>query len=159
MQARQPISVAASYEVDRSISQRIIMVLLPNCTCRILLIEMLGVAVIKTDQVLPPTSKQGQTTHRRQSEDDEDDEDMSEEEVQADPVKILKEEAKFDMVTVWGHDRLPAADDNFIKGIEEWIAFAEAVCISRDSLPKADRVLQIHTGKTDIPQSSDSAPC
>lgn len=28
---------------------------------------------------------------------------------------------------VWGHDALPAGDDPFVKGVEEWIAFAEMV--------------------------------
>ena len=45
----------------------------------------------------------------------------------AEPVKILEAVATFDEFAVWGHDQLPAADDTFIKGIEEWIAFAEAI--------------------------------
>jgi Ribonuclease H2 non-catalytic subunit (Ylr154p-like) len=52
---------------------------------------------------------------------------------------MLKEEAVFDTITVWGHDRLPAADDNFVKGLEEWISFAEAVCISfHECIPMPD---------------------
>jgi len=56
-------------------------------------------------------------------------------------VKLLKEEATFDMITIWGHDRLPAADDNFVKGIDEWIAFAEAVWKTHCRLAHADVVL------------------
>jgi Ribonuclease H2 non-catalytic subunit (Ylr154p-like) len=55
--------------------------------------------------------------------------DMAEDGEEPESVKILKEEAKFDEIMVWGHDRLPAADDTFVKGIEEWIAFAEAVWV------------------------------
>jgi ribonuclease H2 subunit C len=29
---------------------------------------------------------------------------------------------------VWGHEELPAADDAFVKGAEEWLKMAEAVC-------------------------------
>lgn len=83
-----------------------------------------GLAVIKTDQVLPETVKQPQEAALGQFADDED---AAENDAQAEPVKILKEAANFDMITVWGHDRLPAVDDNFVKGIEEWIAFAEAI--------------------------------
>jgi ribonuclease H2 subunit C len=55
--------------------------------------------------------------------DDEDDEPADKPE----PVKILQSNASFSEITVWGHDMLPAADDPFVKGIEEWIAFAEAI--------------------------------
>jgi ribonuclease H2 subunit C len=55
-------------------------------------------------------------------------EDLDEEEEEAaEPVQILETVATFEEVTVWGHDQLPAADDPFVKGIEEWIAFAEAI--------------------------------
>ena len=43
------------------------------------------------------------------------------------PVKILQSAVTFKEVTVWGHDMLPALDDPFVKGIGEWIAFAEAI--------------------------------
>jgi Ribonuclease H2 non-catalytic subunit (Ylr154p-like) len=71
----------------------------------------------------------------------EDDGDASEEEAHAEVVKLLKEEARFDMITVWGHDRLPAADDKFVKGIDEWIAFAEAVWNPHCRLAHADAVI------------------
>ncbi|KAF7512966.1 hypothetical protein GJ744_011232 [Endocarpon pusillum] len=95
-----------------------------------------GLTVIRTDETLPVASDEAQTTLHKQPYEDE--EDMLEYESQAEPVKILKEEANFDAITVWGHDRLPAADDSFLKGIEEWVAFAEA----------------IHTTPTDLSQSS-----
>ena len=43
------------------------------------------------------------------------------------PVKVVDEVSTFDEMIVWGHDQVPAADDSFVKGIEEWIAFAEAI--------------------------------
>jgi ribonuclease H2 subunit C len=96
---------------------------------------MIGLTVLKTDQILPLNSKEPRSVHLGQSEDDED---ISEDEERPERVKILKEEATFDSITVWGHDRLSAADDTFAKGIEEWIGFAEAVCI-RPHLPPASR--------------------
>lgn len=96
---------------------------------------MTGLAVLKTDQIMPLNSQEPQSVHFGQSEEDGD---ISEDDEHPEPVKILKEEATFDSITVWGHDRLPAADDAFAKGIEEWIGFAEAVCI-RPHLPPASR--------------------
>lgn len=46
------------------------------------------------------------------------------------PVKILEKQATFDEFVVWGHEAVPAADDPFVKGVEEWIKFAEVVCYS-----------------------------
>jgi ribonuclease H2 subunit C len=54
-------------------------------------------------------------------------EDLDDKEDAAEPVMILEAVATFDEVTIWGHDQLPPVDDAFVKGIEEWIAFAEAI--------------------------------
>ncbi|KAJ5770081.1 uncharacterized protein N7511_002132 [Penicillium nucicola] len=43
------------------------------------------------------------------------------------PVKILEMNGTFEGVVVWGHEALPAADDTFVKGVEEWLQFAEAM--------------------------------
>ena len=42
-------------------------------------------------------------------------------------VKILEEIGTFDEIMVWGHEQMPAGDDVFVRGIEEWIGFAEAM--------------------------------
>ena len=52
--------------------------------------------------------------------DEEDDE-------EPEPVKILEQASTFEEIMVWGHDQLPAPDDPFVKGLEEWIGFAEAI--------------------------------
>jgi ribonuclease H2 subunit C len=44
------------------------------------------------------------------------------------PVKIMEMQGTFDDFVVWGHETLPAADDIFVKGVEEWLQFADAVC-------------------------------
>jgi ribonuclease H2 subunit C len=44
------------------------------------------------------------------------------------PVRILEEQASFDEVVLWGHESTPDENDPYVKGIQEWIAFAETVC-------------------------------
>ena len=44
------------------------------------------------------------------------------------PVKIMEIQRTFDEFVVWGHEAIPAADDTFVKGVEEWLQFADAVC-------------------------------
>ncbi|KAK5103538.1 hypothetical protein LTS08_002954 [Lithohypha guttulata] len=43
------------------------------------------------------------------------------------PIKVIEQVSNFDKMIVWGHDQLPPADDTMVKGVEEWIAFAEAI--------------------------------
>ena len=55
---------------------------------------------------------------------DGDDADESEE---TEPIKILEEIGSFDSIVVWDHEKMPEKDDPFIKAVEEWIGFAEAM--------------------------------
>ena len=127
MEARRPISVAVNYEVDESSSQPTIAVMLLSDQEHQNSADWSGVALLKSETALPSTAQHRQSVHHPHS-DEEDD--MAEQDEQPEPVKLLEEEARFDEITVWGHDRLPAADDTFVKGIEEWIAFAEAVGVA-----------------------------
>ncbi|KAJ5195267.1 Ribonuclease H2 subunit C [Penicillium cinerascens] len=43
------------------------------------------------------------------------------------PVNILETQGTFDDMIVWGHEILPAADDPYVKGVEEWVRFAETM--------------------------------
>lgn len=78
----------------------------------------IGVVATPTDRVLP-------ATQRAESDGAEDVEAEPEE-----PVKIMEMQSTFDEFVVWGHEALPAADDTFVKGVEEWLQFADAVCFS-----------------------------
>lgn len=78
----------------------------------------IGVVATPTDRVLP-------ATQRADSDGVEDAETEPEE-----PVKIMEMQSTFDEFVVWGHEALPAADDTFVKGVEEWLQFADAVCFS-----------------------------
>lgn len=40
---------------------------------------------------------------------------------------IMDKAAGFDHVVVWDHEAVPGAEDIYVKGVEEWIGFAEAV--------------------------------
>lgn len=43
-------------------------------------------------------------------------------------VKVMEEMGRFDEMVVWGHEVLPdEGEDEYVRGVEEWIAFAEAV--------------------------------
>jgi ribonuclease H2 subunit C len=73
-----------------------------------------GVVVSSTDRILPKS--------KSAVEDEEEDEDEPD-------VKIMEEQSEFDDIMLWGHEALP--DDNadpYVRGMEEWIAFAEQVC-------------------------------
>ncbi|KIV80918.1 hypothetical protein PV11_08383 [Exophiala sideris] len=84
-----------------------------------------GVVAESTDRYLPqPIKSQSGPTFTAVDEDIEIEE---EEEEPPEPVRILDQVSTFDEVIVWGHDRLPSSDDPFVKGIEEWISFAEAI--------------------------------
>lgn len=59
----------------------------------------------------------------------ENDEDVVETETMPARTAVMEEVASFDSITLWGHDALPDdGDDPYARGIEEWIAFATAVC-------------------------------
>lgn len=83
-----------------------------------MLIWLLGVVAMPTDRVLhPKTSRKAELQNGEQDEEREE------------PLKILETQATFDEFVVWGHEIVPAADDPFVKGVEEWIKFAEAVIL------------------------------
>jgi len=41
---------------------------------------------------------------------------------------ITEQHASFSDIMVWDHEAVPGGDDVYVKGMEEWIDFAEAVC-------------------------------
>lgn len=74
-----------------------------------------GVVISKTDRILP------KEVTPVKIEDDEEAEDEPE-------VGIMEEQSTFDDVMVWGHETVPEdGADPFVKGMEEWISFAEQV--------------------------------
>jgi hypothetical protein len=75
-----------------------------------------GVVVSSTDRILP----KGQSLVT--VEDNQDAEEVPE-------VKVMEEQSQFDNIIVWGHEALPEdTADSYVRGMEEWIAFATEVC-------------------------------
>ncbi|KAJ5990122.1 hypothetical protein N7522_010329 [Penicillium canescens] len=74
-----------------------------------------GVVATPTDRVLPSSQQVPN-----------DDDEVVEVEPE-EPVKILEMNGTFEDLVVWGHEALPTADDTFVKGVEEWLQFAEAM--------------------------------
>lgn len=54
--------------------------------------------------------------------------DGDEEEEQEEDVRVLEEKAGFGEVMVWGHEVVPDGADPYVRGMEEWVAFAGLVC-------------------------------
>ena len=52
-------------------------------------------------------------------------EEVEDEEVEE--IKVLEETGKFDKVILWGHGAVVEDDDAFVKGLSEWVGFADAV--------------------------------
>lgn len=83
--------------------------------------DLKGVIVRTSSLTLPPPN-----VHPHTSADD--DSDVEEIDPEASkPVKILESTSKFEEIVVWGHDQAPPSDDQFVKGIDEWISFATAI--------------------------------
>ncbi|MCJ1469450.1 hypothetical protein MMC07_008083 [Pseudocyphellaria aurata] len=66
---------------------------------------------------------------------DEDEKDNLMEEDKDEVVKALDEVAHFEELVVWGHETVPEDDNVFVKGMEEWIKFADAIHAGGNSKP------------------------
>ncbi len=42
-------------------------------------------------------------------------------------ITVLKEVGSFDKMLIWNHESMVDGDDAFVKGLSEWVGFAEAV--------------------------------
>ncbi|MCJ1409317.1 hypothetical protein MMC19_003396 [Ptychographa xylographoides] len=102
----------------------------------------IGVVVGETDRTLPQSSTinnsgseaqgpQMSIPAKEEEEEEEEEEELDEDETE--PVKILEEVAVFDKIVVWGHEQIPDDEDIFVRGVEEWIDFAEAIHTVHDS--------------------------
>lgn len=67
---------------------------------------------------------------------DEEDEGGDEDDVDEKQVQIMDQIGSFDRVTIWGHEALPSDDSPLVKGVNEWIKMAAAVCWSCCELKK-----------------------
>lgn len=97
-----------------------------------------GVVLKKTDKALPQNGAAVADRLRRMEEEDDDDEEMEME--QPIDVKMMDQKAKFEEIVVWGHEMVPQDDDVYVKGVEEWISFAEAVSAVQSSYPPPSKL-------------------
>lgn len=64
---------------------------------------------------------------RIEEEDEEEEEDQEEDGEGTQTVGTLEEVAEFEEMIVWDHEAIRSGEDAFVKGMEEWIRFAEVV--------------------------------
>ncbi|KAK3678084.1 hypothetical protein LTR78_002179 [Recurvomyces mirabilis] len=85
-----------------------------------------GVLLRKTDQLAPREAgnKLPQVPIEQEEEDDDDDDELDDD---SEDVKVMEQMGKFHEVVVWGHEAVPEDGDEYVKGIEEWMAFAHAM--------------------------------
>jgi ribonuclease H2 subunit C len=89
-----------------------------------------GVVLDITDNPAPQTRKE---EHEEGGVDAEDDEEDDEKLVD---IMAVEELASFEEIVVWNHQFTPAeTEDPYVRGVQEWMGLAEAVCedISYDS--------------------------
>ncbi|GAB7362213.1 hypothetical protein MBLNU230_g2238t1 [Neophaeotheca triangularis] len=72
-----------------------------------------GVVLQKTDRVMPASPQEEEA--------------IDGEESRAVETKVADQTATFDGISVWGHESVPGEDDIFVKSLEEWVGFANAV--------------------------------
>ena len=52
---------------------------------------------------------------------------VEEDEEEEPEVKIMEEQGVFDKIMVWGHEAVMDESDPYVRGLEEWIGFADQV--------------------------------
>ncbi|PGH35658.1 hypothetical protein GX50_01506 [[Emmonsia] crescens] len=113
-----------------------------------------GVLASQTD----PSLKLAASEHRTKQKNDQDhahgnfdqDEDEQEEDDDEDWesfATMLDKQGTFSGFMVWDHEKLPAADDPFVKGVSEWIRFAETIHATPSDTAQQDNG-GVHAEKT-----------
>ncbi|CAI9634338.1 unnamed protein product [Alternaria burnsii] len=94
-----------------------------------------GAILHVTDQQLPQSQTQPQQLPA-----DEDDEDAETEESIPIEVNIAEQVGEFDQVIVWGHGgEVDGSGDAFIRGMSEWVGFAESMHIDEEEKDKGTK--------------------
>lgn len=70
-----------------------------------------GVVLVASDEILPAKAPA----------------DVEDEEEEEPEVKIMEEKGVFDEMMIWGHEAVMDESDPYVRGLEEWIGFAEQV--------------------------------
>lgn len=83
--------------------------------------------VIVKEGVKEGSGAQRGNTERLRRREEAMDESMDDDDEEEEDVKVMEEVGEFDGFVVWGHENVVDGDDAFVRGVEEWIGFAEAV--------------------------------
>ncbi|PGH01521.1 ribonuclease H2 subunit C [Blastomyces parvus] len=83
--------------------------------------------VIACTNSLESEAKNNDQGRRHRNFDLEDEEDDDNDEDYWKSFTIVEKQGSFSDFMVWDHEKVPAADDPFVKGVSEWIRFAEAM--------------------------------
>ena len=105
-----------------------------------------GLVLQKTEKPLPERAPTVEELRRLEGEDDEFDGEIEAGDVVE--VKTLEQVAGFDEMVIWGHEAVPEEDDVYVRGVEEWMAFAQAVCEHISQMwqgTMTDTGIQIHS--------------
>lgn len=87
-----------------------------------------GLVLSKTDRLLDVAQKPVSIGRQVPCDPDDDDEELEGEEKPAE-VKLMELKGNFDEIMVWDHDAVVEDGDEYVKGLGEWIGFAEAVSV------------------------------
>ncbi|KAF1944407.1 ribonuclease H1 small subunit [Clathrospora elynae] len=88
-----------------------------------------GVVLHITDKQLPQSRTQAQPSNEDTEEGDAEEESMPVE------VKMAEQVGEFDEIIVWGHGgEVDGGQDMFVRGITEWVGFAESMHIDADGV-------------------------
>lgn len=91
-----------------------------------------GAVLNVTDKALSQSGPRSQDT-----EDDEQAEEDAAEEHDVE-VKIAEQVGEFDEIVVWGHGgKVDGAQDGYIRGMNEWVAFAESMHVDKEEQDEA----------------------
>lgn len=85
-----------------------------------------GLVLRTTDKTLPHTSNSHPATPQCV------DEDAEGERVEEEEVKIAEQIGSFEEVVMWGHGAEVGEGDEFVRGINEWVGFAEGVHVDEE---------------------------
>lgn len=91
-----------------------------------------GTVLAKTDKLVQEKPNAAAQAAMEGDGDEEDTEMIARQEVET---KVMEQQGRFEEVVVWGHEAVPEDEDLYVKGMQEWVGFAEAVSYTRVCFP------------------------
>ncbi|KAM3424037.1 hypothetical protein BST61_g11412 [Cercospora zeina] len=96
-----------------------------------------GIVAQKTTRQLPQPTRPRTNASSHDAEDEEEEEE--EQHCLPPEIFILEPHAEFHSITIWSHEKVPSnEEDCYLKGVEEWIGFAESIHAYDSARPTAE---------------------